>query len=100
MTDKQKYICFDCKHHTCKEEWHGEEEFIFSECMLGHETSPIWEIKCEDFNMTDKQMEEIIKMYTEPSIEIKFPIVMQGLNETYDEYRKRVMEYMEQQNDR
>ena len=49
MTDKQKHICFDCKHHICKEEWRGEEEFIRSECMLEHKTSPIWEIKCEDF---------------------------------------------------
>ena len=50
--------------------------------------------------MTDKQMEEIIKIYTEPSIEIKFPIIMQGLNETDDEYRKRIREYMEQQDNR
>lgn len=49
MTDKQKHICFDCKHHICKEEWLGEEQFIYSECMLQHETSPIWEIECEDF---------------------------------------------------
>ena len=48
MTDKQKPICFDCKHHTCKK-CSGEEEFIHSECMLGYKTSPIWEIKCEEF---------------------------------------------------
>ena len=51
MVDEQKHICFDCKHHICKEERLGEEEFIYSECMLEHETSPIWEIKCEDFEL-------------------------------------------------
>lgn len=51
--------------------------------------------------MTDKQMEEIIKMCKlEPNMEIKFPFVMQGLNETHDEYRKRIREYMGQQDDR
>ena len=50
MTDKQKHICFDCKHHTYEVEWFGEENFtVDSECMLGHKTSPIWEIECEDF---------------------------------------------------
>ena len=49
--------------------------------------------------MTDKQMEEIIKMCTEPSIEIKLLNIMQGLNETHDEYRKRIREYMGQQDD-
>ena len=51
--------------------------------------------------MTDKQMEKIIKMCkSEPNMEIKFPVFMQGLNETDDEYRKRIREYMGQQNDR
>lgn len=51
--------------------------------------------------MTDKQMEKIIKMYkSEPNVEIKLPVLMQGLNETSDEYRKRIIEYMEQQDDR
>lgn len=51
--------------------------------------------------MTYKQMEKIIKMYkSEPNMEVKFPIIMQGLNETNDEYKKRVIKYMEQQNDR
>ena len=50
--------------------------------------------------MTDKQMEKIIKMCTEPNMEIKLPILMQGLNETHDEYRKRITEYMGQQDDR
>lgn len=50
--------------------------------------------------MTDKQMEKIIKMCTEPSIEIKFPVFMQGLDETDDEYRKRIIEHTEQQYDR
>ena len=49
MTDKQKHVCFDCKHHTCKVEWYNGEEFIFLECVLVHETSPLWEIECEDF---------------------------------------------------
>lgn len=51
--------------------------------------------------MTDKQIEKIIKMYkSEPNMDIKFPVLMQGLNETDDEYRIRIIEYMEQQNDR
>lgn len=51
--------------------------------------------------MTDKQMEEIIKICkSEPNMEIKFPVIMQDLNEAHDEYRKRIREYMEQQNDR
>ena len=51
--------------------------------------------------MTDKQIEKIIKICkSEPNMEIKFPVLMQGLNETNDEYRKRIIEYMEQQNDR
>ena len=50
MTDKQNHICFDCKHHIFEVEWFGEEDFIAdSERMLGHKTSPIWEIECEDF---------------------------------------------------
>ena len=50
MIDNQEYICFECKHHICEKIWNGEEEeFVFLECSLGHETSPIWEIKCEDF---------------------------------------------------
>lgn len=45
--------------------------------------------------MTDKQMEKIIKMYkSEPNMEIKFPFIMQDLNETHDEYRKRIKEYI------
>ena len=45
--------------------------------------------------MTDKQMEKIIKMYkSEPIMEIKFPFIMQDLNETHDEYKKRIIEYM------
>lgn len=51
--------------------------------------------------MTDKQIEKIIKMCkSEPNMEIKFPVLMQDLNETDDEYRKRIIEYMEQQDDR
>lgn len=51
--------------------------------------------------MTDKQMEKIINMYkSAPNMEIKFPVLMQGLNETNDEYKKRIIEYMEQHNDR
>lgn len=51
--------------------------------------------------MTDKQMGKIIKMCkSEPNIEIKFPVLMQGLNETADEYRKRIRERLEQKNDR
>ena len=46
--------------------------------------------------MTDKQIEKIIKMYkSEPNMDIKFPVLMQGLNETDDEYRIRIIEYME-----
>lgn len=33
-------------------------------------------------------------------MEIKVPVLMQGLNETDDEYRERIIEYMEQQDDR
>ena len=48
-------------------------------------------------SIKDKQMEKIIKMYkSEPNIEIKFPVIMQDLNETDDEYRKRIRKYMEQ----
>lgn len=51
--------------------------------------------------MTDEHMEKIIKMYkSEPNMEIKFPVFMQDLNETHDEYRKRIREYMEQINDK
>ena len=47
------------------------------------------------------QQQEIIKMCkSEPDMEIKFPFVMQDLNETNDEYRKRIREYMGQQDDR
>lgn len=47
--------------------------------------------------MKDKQMEKIIKMCKlEPDIEIKFFNIMQDLNETTDEYRKRVRERLEQ----
>ena len=50
--------------------------------------------------MTDKQIEKIIKMCkSEPDMEIKFPVFMQDLNETDDEYKKRIREYMEQTND-
>lgn len=51
--------------------------------------------------MIDKLMEKIIKMCkSEPNLEIKFPVLMRGLNETDDEYRKRIIEYVEKQNDR
>lgn len=51
--------------------------------------------------MTDKQKKKIIKICkSKPNMEIKFPIFMQGLNETDDEYRKRIIEYVEQKNDR
>ena len=51
--------------------------------------------------MNNEQMEKIIKMYkSEPNMEIKFPVIMQDLNETRDEYRKRIREYMEQTNDK
>lgn len=51
--------------------------------------------------MIDKLMEKILKMCkTEPNMEIKFPIMTRGLNETDDEYRKRIIEYTEKQNDR
>ena len=51
--------------------------------------------------MVDKLMEKIIKMCkSEPNLEIKFPVLMRGLNETDDEYRKRIIEYVEKQNDR
>lgn len=51
--------------------------------------------------MTDKQMEKIINMYkSAPNMEIKLPVLMQGLNETDDEYRKRIIEYTEQHNGR
>ena len=33
-------------------------------------------------------------------MERRFPVLMQGLNETNDEYRKRIIECMEQQDDR
>ena len=49
MTDKQIYTCLDCKHHIYEETWDGEEEFIYSECELDHETSPFCEIECEVF---------------------------------------------------
>lgn len=48
--------------------------------------------------MTDKHIEKIIKMCkSEPKMEIKFPVLMQDLNETDDEYRKRIREYMGEQ---
>lgn len=48
--------------------------------------------------MIDKLMEKIIKMCkSEPNLEIKFPVLMRGLNETDDEYRKRIREYTEVQ---
>ena len=51
--------------------------------------------------MTDEQIEKIIKMYkSEVNMEIKFPVIMQDLNETRDEYKKRIREYMEQTNDK
>ena len=51
--------------------------------------------------MIDKLMGKIIKMCkSEPNLEIKFPVLMRGLNETDDEYRKRIIEYVEKQNDR
>lgn len=51
--------------------------------------------------MIDKLIEKIIKMYkSEPSIEIKLSTIMKGLNETHDEYRKRIREYMGQQDDK
>lgn len=51
--------------------------------------------------MIDKLMKKIIKMYKlEPNIEIKLPVLMKGLNETDDEYRKRIREYMGQQDDK
>ena len=50
--------------------------------------------------MIDKLMEKIIKMCkSEPNLEIKFPVIMKGLNETDDEYRKRIREYTEVQQD-
>lgn len=46
--------------------------------------------------MINKLMEKIIKMCkSEPNLEIKFPDLMRGLNETDDEYRKRIIEYVE-----
>ena len=51
--------------------------------------------------MIDKLMEKIIEMCkSEPNLEIKFPVLMRGLNETDDEYRKRIIEYVEKQNDK
>lgn len=48
--------------------------------------------------MIDKLIKKIIKMCkSEPNIEIKFPVLMRGLNETDDEYRKRIIEYVEEQ---
>ena len=49
MTDKQKYTCFDCKHHLYEEDWNGEEEFMITECLLGNEPSFFDEFECEDF---------------------------------------------------
>lgn len=50
--------------------------------------------------MIDKLIKKILKMCkTEPNMEIKFPIMMRGLNETDDEYRKRIIEYVERQYD-
>lgn len=50
--------------------------------------------------MINKLMEKIIKMCeSEPNLEIKFPDLMKGLNETDDEYRKRIREYIEVQQD-
>ena len=50
--------------------------------------------------MIDKLMEKIIKMCkSEPNLEIKFPVFMRGLNETDDEYRKRIREYTDVQQD-
>ena len=41
--------------------------------------------------MINKLMEKIIKMCkSEPNLEIKFPILMRGLNETDDKNRKRI----------
>ena len=50
--------------------------------------------------MINKLMGKIIKMCkSEPNMEIKFPVLMKGLNETDDEYRKRIREYTDVQQD-
>ena len=52
---------------------------------------------CSLSSTREKQMKKIIKMCkSEPNMEIKFPVIMQDLNETDDEYRKRIRKYMEQ----
>ena len=45
-----------------------------------------------------KRMFDLLQL-CETNIDISFPIFSQGINESYDEYRKRIKEHMEQQND-